>query len=200
MKLIQGVKPGSCCMALVKGFKLKSQVIKGHFKKDNRWWIVEWTRQAWNWTKRGTWGCYFNISYDSWYCKEMQFWEMARRRHLLKKYLGDKKNTKLCKWLNVEGGGEYKEGLLTLYFGPSMWFTNLLCDLRSNVVHEYKEKTWSWNIQIEMVNTHRQMSFLISGWKEGFELWVEVDTEENHLVSVKMRWTLRMKSWKMTKT
>lgn len=24
----------------------------------------------------------------------------------------------------MDGGGEYKEGLLTLYFGPSIWLTN----------------------------------------------------------------------------
>lgn len=38
-----------------------------------------------------------------------------------------------------------------------------------------------------MVNTHRQMGLLISGRKEGFEIWVEVDTGENHPASVKMR-------------
>lgn len=52
--------------------------------------------------------------------------EKRTRRHLLKKYLGGKKN-RTCKWLNVEGGGEYKRPL-TLYFDPSMWFMNLLAD------------------------------------------------------------------------
>lgn len=126
-----------------------------------------------------------------WYCKVYGSWELDSRRHGLKKHLGAKKKKTSSKWLNWRR--DNKEGpslyILAHQCGSQIYYVVHLI----NVVHEHREKSWSWNnIQVEMVNTQHKWDFNFREkgriWDMG---WREI--QENHPASVKMTgWTLRM--------